>query len=390
MNKAAQYLIAGLIFISCVCQVYAQGSECDQALSHAEAEFNAGHFYSIPSILGKCPESGLSKESRVRAYLLLCQAYLILDNPMAADDSYLRLLQADPEYEANEVRDPIDVVYLSKKFTATPIFTPHFRLGFNTSFFRSIYSVNTEPYPAQTHRTLHFGIQGGAGMDWNINDKISLCGELDFATRGYKREVSGIAGADVQSLVANQNWVDLPIYFKYGHNPGRDAKLRPFGYVGFAFNYLLSATTTLVYTDYKPTASGSQVESTGPNESVTYQRNLLNRSWLVGGGVKYKRGKNFFYVDIRYMGGLSNMATQNKIYYLNPSDNADKNPIGNPNYYLSNNVTKYRYVSDLFRMDNLSLSFGFIHPIYNPRKIKKARTKSVSRKIRSKEGGTVK
>lgn len=80
------------------------------------------------------------------------------------------------------------------------------------------------------------------------------------------------------------------------------------------------------------------------------------------------------------------MAAEDQLYYTQPST-IDKNQIGDPAAYLSSNVTKYRYVSDLFRMDNLSLSFGFIHPIYDPRKVKRAKTKSVSRQIEREEGG---
>src|SRR3954466_12824142 len=174
MSKAAQFLIAGLLTVSGPYLLRAQGSDCDLALTHAESEFSAGHFYSIPSILGRCPEQGLSRENTVRAYLLLCQAYLILDNPIAADDSYLKLLKVDPEYVATEDKDPIDIVYLSKKFTATPIFTPHFRIGLNTSLYRSIYSVSTEPYGVQSHNTLKIGFQIGGGLDWNIDDNFSL------------------------------------------------------------------------------------------------------------------------------------------------------------------------------------------------------------------------
>ncbi len=380
MNATVRNLIAGLLIISGTLQVHAQGSDCDQALSHAEAEFSAGHFYSIPTILGKCPENGLSQEHTVRAYLLLCQAYLILDNPIAADDSYLRLLKADPEYVASDDKDPIDIVFLSKKFTATPIFTPHFRIGFNTSLFRSIYEVSTEPYNVSPSGSPSLGFQFGGGIDWNYNDNISLCLEGNFATRSYKRELSGIAGTDRQSVVGNLIWLDFPVYIKYSHDAG---KIRPFGYVGFAFNYLLSAKNEFVYTDIKP--AGAQFVAQGPNEQVTYQSNQLNRSWLLGGGVKFKKGKDFWFVDLRYMGGLSNLANDDKIYYAEPG--TGKNQIGNPDYYLSNNVTKYRYASDLFRLDNISLSFGFIHPIYDPRKVRKARTKSVSRRIQKEEGG---
>jgi hypothetical protein len=380
MRKTLLNSIAGLLFISCTLQVYAQDTGCDQSLAQAETEFSAGHFYAIPTILGECPEHGLSQEKTVRAYLLLCQAYLILDNPLAADDSYLRLLKADPEYVASDDKDPIDIVYLSKKFTATPIFTPHFRLGLNTSLFRSIYNLSPQPYPVSLSGSPSLGFQIGAGMDWNLNENVSICGEVDFSTRSYRRDATGIAGADKQTVIGSQTWFDFPIYVKYSKNLG---DIRPFGYFGFVFNYLLSAKNEFTYTDNKP--SGSQLVAEGPNEVVTYQRNQLNRSFLIGGGAKFKKGRDFFYVDLRYMGGLSNLTNADELYYA-PAGNG-KNQIGNPNYYLSSNITRYRYVSDLFRMDNISLSVGFIHPIYDPRKVRKARTKSVSRQIQKEEGG---
>lgn len=387
MNNIARNLIISLFFISGTFQVFAQATECDpdQTLSHAESEFTAGHFYAIPSILQKCLLSqDFSKEQKVRAYLLLCQVYLIIDDPIAAEDSYLKLLKAEPEYVADEARDPIDIVYLSKKFTATPIFTPHFRAGLNTSFFHSIYSISTEPYDVPTQRFLRVGGQAGAGIDWNINDNLSLCAEINYASRSYKRVKSDIAGGDEASVTGDQSWLDLPLYVKYADN--RDRKIRPFGYVGFAINYLASAKNTLIYTDNKPKPAGTQLVAEGPSEEVTYQRNLINRSWVVGGGIKYKIGKDFLYADVRYMGGLSNLASSDKIYYKNPTD-VDKAQIGNPDTYLTNDLTKYRFVSDLFRIDNLSLSFGYIHPIYDPRKVKRVKTKGVARKILKEEGG---
>ncbi len=387
MKHTSRKIVTGLFILFSALQLLAQSNDCDpdQTLSHAESEFVAGHFYSIPSILQKCLQSqDFSPEQKVRAYLLLCQAYLIIDDPLAAEDSYLKLLKADPEYVADDKRDPIDVVYLSKKFTATPIFTPHFRVGGNTTFFHSIYSLTTEPYNVSTQQVLRLGVQAGAGIDWNINDNLSLCTEINFSTRSYKRMISGIAGGDDATVTGNQSWFDVPLYVKYADN--RDRTIRPFGYVGFAINYMASAKDVLLYVDNKPISAGTQLVAEGPSEEVTYQNNLFNRSWIVGGGIKYKIGKDFLYADLRYMGGLSNIALTSKIYYQNP-DNVDKGQIGNPDAYLSNNVTKYRFVSDIYRLDNLSLSFGFIHPIYDPRKVKKVKTKGVARKIIKEEGG---
>ena len=380
MNNSIRSFLAGFFLFSFPVKVQAQSSECSQTLTHAETEFNAGHFYAIPSILQPCLEGGLTPEQNVRAYLLLCQAYLIIDDPIAAEDNYLKLLKIDPEFIPNDKDHPIDIVYLSKKFTATPIFTPHFRIGMNTSFYRTIYSLSTEPYGVSTDNGLRLGVQIGGGIDWNINEFLSLCGEIDFATRGYDRSREGVSGGDIQSVIANQTWVDFPMYLKYSYFLNNNIRL--FGYGGFAINYLLSAKNEFNYTDNKP--SGSQVVATGPSESVIYQSNQFNRSWVIGGGIKYKWGKDFLYADIRYMGGLSNMADESQLFY---TSNLDKSQIGDPTAYLSANVTKYRYVSDLFRMDNLSLSFGFIHPIYNPRKVKHAKTKSVSRQIEKEEGG---
>jgi len=385
MGKMTRNLLASLLLSLYSITMLAQSEDCEQTLSRAESEFNAGHFYSIPALLQKCLAAGLSREQSIRAYVLLCQVYLINDDPIAADDSYLKLLKADPEYETDEKRDPIDIVYLSKKFTATPIFTPHFRLGINSSIYRQIYSVTTEPYPVSSQNIIRVNVQLGAGVDWNINDNLSFCGELDFASRAFRRKVTQIAGENEQNLLSTQLWMDVPFYLKYAASTGR---IRPFGYAGIAFNFLVSSKNTITYTDIKPV--GSQLVAEGPSEDVIFQRNRFNRSWVIGGGIKYKIGKDFLYADLRYMGGLSNIVNETKLYYQNPVANQNPNPIGNPNYYISPDVTKYVYVSDLFRLDNISLSFGYIHPIYNPRKVKKARTKSLSRKIRREEGGTPK
>jgi hypothetical protein len=376
-----RYLLAGIMLFSGSLIVRGQATDCDQTLSHAESEFTAGHFYAIPSLLQKCLNDGLSRDQSIRAYLLLCQVYLIIDDPIAAEDSYLKLLSADPEYVTDERKDPIDVVYLSKKFTATPIFTPHFRIGLNSSIYRSIYSMSTNPYPVDTQNFLRINVQGGAGLDWNINDNVSVGIEGNFGTRAFRREINGLAGNNLQTHLSSQLWADVPLYLKYSASQGA---IRPFGYAGIALNFLISSKSTFTYKDVKPDLS--QILAEGPSESVTYQSNRLNHSFVIGGGIKYKVGKDFIYADLRYMGSLSNLTNVDKLYYGDPAS-APANGVGNPNLFMASNVTKYVYVADLFRLDNVSLSFGFIHPIYDPRRIKKARTKSVSRKIKREEGG---
>lgn len=340
-----------------------QDAGCLQTLTQANEEFNAGRFFGIPSLLKGCIDNGFSDEQRFQAYYLLAQVYLILDDPIAAEDSYLKLLKSDPEYVATPDKDPIDLVYLSKKFTATPIFTPHLRIGGNVSIARLIHEINTEGYDVNRSNKLRPGFHFGAGVDWNLNDNLSISAEALLAFKTSKFVKTGISTDDTQEVTERQTWVDVPIYVKYRDNLGN---VRPFGYAGFALNMLISARAELRTENIS--AGGSLVPTEGPNVQLAYKRNFLNRSFLLGGGAYYKIGKDFIFADLRYMAGMTNLTDTKENYY-------DKD--GN----LSTTISRYRWTGDYFRLDNLSLSIGYVKPLYNPRKIKRVKTKKVMRDI---------
>lgn len=341
---------------------YSQNTDCEQVLIHADDEFNAGRFYGLPALLKPCLDNGFTNEQKVRAYLILTQAYLILGDPIAADDSYLKLLRADPEYVANPSRDPIDVYYLSRKFTSTPVFTPHLRVGLNTSRPRSLHEISTSGTPLDRKEIFRPGFQAGVGVDWNIDNHWSIGAEGNYSYKAFKRETDGYFRHDKFELLEKQNWIDIPLYVKYADDSG---KIRPFGYVGMAFNLLVSSSAALRFVDITPPQSESP--ATGPDEKINYKRNVLNRSLVIGGGFKYKIGKDFIYADVRYMAGLTNLTKTDKNYY---AVDGSFDPA----------IPQYQYVSDLFRLDNLSISFGYIHPIYNPRKKKGLRIGFLKRK----------
>ena len=168
-------------------------------------------------------------------------------------------------------------------------------------------------------------------------------------------------------LIEKSNWIDLPIYLKYSYDSGR---FRPFGYVGFAFNALLSSNSSYEYNDISKSGTEGQITriAQGPDISLNNSRNFLNYSALLGGGLKYKFGKDFIYAEVRYMIGLNNLVSPSTNFY-------------NSDGTLATTITQYQYVSDFYRLDNLSLSFGYVKPLYNPRKIKKVNTKGFFRNL---------
>jgi len=160
----------------------------------------------------------------------------------------------------------------------------------------------------------------------------------------------------------------VPLTIRYTHGVG---KVRPYGYAGYSANFLLRDKGIInVYNrDTRPSTSEdaseelASAEAETPNLNLNDHRQRLNGSFLLGGGVKYKYKLDFFFVDVRYSFGIKNI-TNSENRFNNYSE-------GLP----------YPYVDDDFRMDNFAVSVGYIRPFYKPRKLKKARTKSVFRFI---------
>ncbi|MGE0772137.1 MAG: outer membrane beta-barrel protein [Cyclobacteriaceae bacterium] len=348
-----------LMLVLMAVTIRAQAPDCSQRLLQANDEFTAGRFYGIPGLLAECLEN-LSSEEKVRAYHLLAQTYLIIDDPVAAEDSYLRLLGADPEYVATLEKDPVDIVYLSSKFTAEPVFTPHFRAGGTYSFKRIIHEINSSPVEVPRDRNVSLGFLAGGGIDWNYNEKLSLCIEGNYAFRSYSYIERNINTRDERSEIERQSWVDIPVYIKYKDTKGR---IRPFGYAGASLNLLFSSSVELNFIN--KTNNEGEVPTVGPNENITYKRNLINRSIVFGGGIYYKVGKNFLFADARYSLGLSNVVNLEKNYYDESSQ------------VLSPLVTRYGWIGNAHRQDFISISVGYVRPIYNPRKLKRSRTKKL-------------
>jgi hypothetical protein len=348
--------------------VFAQ-DECELKLTQALEEFNAGHFYVIPGLINECLKQKDSREWRQRAYLLLAETYLLLEDPIAAENSYLEVLKANPEFLTDRQRDPIDMVYLSSRFTAIPKVSVYAMAGFNMGITRIIHDVKLENESGKY--SVKPGWQLRGGLDWNFNREISVGTELNYGVTSFIHTSSNQFGIDrdVNELSSQQTHVSIPVMIKYTDARGM---YRPYGYVGFSQQYLLrdrgkvvSQNRNLIIDDDDIPGTLFNVE-TGEeiNLNLIENRNRFTQYVLIGTGVKYKSNLNFFFLDIRYAAGLSNVIDPTKRY--------------------SANVFNWPVVDDDFRLDNLSIAVGFSKPFYNPRRVKTRRTIAVLRKIRKK------
>ncbi len=341
-----------------------RAQDCAEVLNAAENEFVAGRFFSVPAILKDCIDrNAYSNEQKVRVYLLLTQVYLLTDQPAEADNSYLKLLEADPEYIATEEKDPVDVYFLSKKFTTTPIFTPHFKGGLTVTrpvIIRDNSLFGNESLVRRSE-TNKLGWTLGSGIEWNINDHMGLGGELYFTFRQFGINYAGGFGDDILETTEKQYWIDLPLYFRYGKALG---KFRPYGYVGHSFNFLLNTQLASRYTDSNGDASAEQVIVEGADQDISYNRRVINRSVMAGAGLKIKTGKNFLLFDARYSVGFTNVSKGS--YYAEGGND------------LALGVSRYASHSNDLRVESLLITIGYVKPLYDPRRIKGKRGKSLN------------
>lgn len=356
---------------------FAQGdTDCLSTLSHAESEFAAGRFIGIPGILDECLTGNkFSDEEKVRVYMLLTQVYLLTDNPTSADNSYLQLLKANPEFIPSDL-DPIDVVYLSKKFTSTPIFTPHFKAGANLSSQSIIYGQSTISTPDST-KIKNIALPGltiGGGVEWNVTDNFGVGLEGFVSQRRFRSSISNMFEHDDEHTVEKQLWLDIPLYIRYGWSTG---KIRPFAYAGGSVNLLWSDKINENYndhTDSRQGVGGNEVTPVdAPARNIMYKRNVFNYSLVFGGGAKFKVGKNFIVAEVRYTPGLSNVVNQKYNNYSSKDRTA-----------LDPSLTQFAAMGSQFRVNSFSVTVGYLAPIYNPRKATRVNTKAVSRKLNKK------
>lgn len=329
---------------------------CELTLTKAQEEFDAGRFHGVPALLKECLEKGQNREWEQRAYLLLSETYLLLEDPAKADESFLRVLQANPEFVTDESRDPIDLVYLSKKFTATPIFSVTGRVGFNASIIRVIHDVTMAEQapgsePVEEKYSLNLGWQAGVGAEYHYWPGISLAGEVMYQFTSFAYNARNVNSYRLD-FTDRQTWVSVPVIVKYTHG---GKPLRPFAMLGMSANLLLRDRSDIVID--------------GDRESevfnYAYKRMHFSPSVVAGLGLKYKWGLRYIFGEVRYSFGMKDLA--------DPKTRNDK--FGGVN-------NEWPYADDAYRMDNAYVSIGYVHPFYKARKLKKARTKSVLRKTR--------
>lgn len=379
MGRLYRIIFLSVALISTLAK--AQTVDCEQTIALATEEYNAGHFYNVPSVLNDCL-TRFNRDQRQRAFLLLTQTYLLLDDPIGAQRSFLEVLTANPEFIPDEQLHAIDIVYLSKRFTATPKFSWFLGAGSNVSPVSLIRDLDSERDGRPSYK-LRPGYNFGAGAEYSYDDNFRLRVETNFFQTSYGVADEQVfpegqsSGKDRVEFIDRQTWLNIPISVGYSDNIG---KYRPYAFAGYSVSKLFADKGAVARERFTNGANGESESLPVSSSDLDFKnrRISLNHSIIFSAGVKYKVGLDFVYVEARYAAGLKNFVDEPNSL----SNSAEEDPTTVEHVEYTTPIMAYGHRDNHFRLNNVAISFGFIRPLYKPRELKRAKTKGVLRKVK--------
>ncbi len=337
-------------------------AQCAANLNQAQDAFDNGHLYGIPALLNECINKG-SKQDKIEAFRLLTLTYLYIDDPIAAQNSFLSLLKLDPEYRVDSTNQ-VELLYLSKEFISTPIVSWRARGGINLSNISSISDNGSNNSNLNTGK-YEWGVGWSAigSLDIHYSKLFSFSIESEFSYSSFKyfdfffNNENGIQNSKDKLSLNEKSWnYSMPLSFKITY-PGK--KFYPYAYAGYSPNYSIVTNTNAEYINNEKGAI-----KTEDKLNITSIRNHFSHSAIVGIGLKRRINYQHVFLDVRYKIGLTNRLVRD-------SQN---------NFEQDEDINKYSLVylqqDNDFRQNELSVTVGYIWPKYKPRKRKSVTSKS--------------
>ncbi len=335
--------------------------QCTENLNQAQEAFDNGHLYGIPALLNDCIEKGsASKQDKIEAYRLLTLTYLYIDDPIAAQNSFLALLDLDPEYRVDSTNH-IEIVHLSKEYITTPIVSGRLRGGVNMTTISTIYENGTyDTNNSKEKYTPAIGFSAIGSFDVHFSKWVSFSVEADvqYSTFKYSNTIFTNSNEEqnAKDLVElhEKAWnISLPISIKLTY-PGKI--FYPYIYGGYSPNYNLITNVDASYT--KDIDGASQTFTQDNSLDISSIREDISHSYIIGAGIMRRINYNYVFIDVRYKIGIKNRLVREEQFNV---DGENKEAI---NKY----VLTYQQQDNFFRENQLNITVGYVWPKYKPRK----------------------
>lgn len=336
------------IFFSLVPALTAKAQEqnlCTQTLKNAQRTYDEGRIEAIPSMLDSCLQDGFSRSEKIQAFRLLILSYLFQDEHEKAEQNLLALLKLDPEYKVNEAIEPAEFVNLYHTYRTRPFISIGVIGGVNQSRINLKQEFNTDnSNTSEPKYSPGFGYQFGLIADILLKRQYQLTTGVLFSGKKYAMKNDRMFGYTSLNIEESQNWLEVPVTLKYNFGT---RKFVPFLQAGLSGNLCLSSNAVLTRISID-----NDNDASGPSLDLTDLRKRINYSVVLGGGARYKIGYGYVVLDLRYNKGLANMVNvENR-------------------YSNSELIFYYGHIDSDYKLNNISISVGYMKSFYKPKKIK--------------------
>jgi opacity protein-like surface antigen len=331
MRKTQSKYIFTFVLLHIVGMAMAQIDPCVSSLKEANQKYEEGWFDESVAILeSSLADCELSKTERIAAYKLLILNYLGIDNIEKAEASTAAIMKIDPNYEADKVQDPTEVILLFKKYKPSEELKIRFSGGPNFSQVTAseVYPVtSTADESDLSNYESKTGYQFALTLEKRLYKALWLQGGLGYRNVSYSNTLTNIENRSI-NYSEKLGYLDVPLMAKYYF---REDRFTPYAQAGVAFSFLNSALGEL---------SRDNVSDLVDRKN---QRNTFNIGYVIGGGASYRIKNLSFQAGVNYMYAPANLPKEGTRY-----DNVDL-------------VFKYYYLDNDFAMNNWQIDLGITY-----------------------------
>jgi|GEM_PF-2014654 len=309
----------------------AQNSPCISKLKDAGLLIEEGRNDEAIDILTDALKNcNYQSADQIEAHKALIIAYFEIDDLESADASAEAIMKIDPNYKADRLRDPEEMIALFEKFKPKAMFRGGLYGGINSSSVEAsqTYSiVSDDDTPGLANYESETGFQIGLTAEYRLWKELWISSGFSFRRSSYSNSLADVEDRTI-FYREDLNYFDVPLALSYFFT---ESKIQPYLTAGAQVSFLASAVGELSRDDI----------------SDLVDRDIQREEVLIGlfGGA----GISYNYGNLSFRLGAS--------YILYPQD---VNKEGT-RYENLESIFRYYYLDNDFTMDFLQVNAGVVY-----------------------------
>lgn len=303
-----------------------------EILVKANKAYENGNFSEAISLATSCSIEKALLSDQWKVQRLLTIIYLADGQSDAARSSAEKMLQLNPTYKPNYLKDPAELIKLLKSITVIPKFSLGLALSLGTnSTFPEItkgFVLSDYNKTYTSKNSFQFGLSSGYTLSEHLSIDLGCLAtrktyQIDYALTNWSVTVD-----------EKLTYLDFPLMLKYLLYPRKRWHLTLQGGLYAGFLLFSENNFKAIFTPLNKSYELSNINSAN-------RRNLINYGLVGGVGGTYKIKEGDVYLQVNYYKSMANITDEVSRYTYNEL------------------VYNYFYEDDDMKLNNLSVSIGY-------------------------------